>query len=256
MKEWSFSVILCVFIFIAGLIILVAGGASTKDIATGVGAFLWGTTVPVASWGFRDKIKLGRIARILHLHDPLLGSPSWIDDGKIRHYEFRSLAPSIDTILQLKNLKRVDILSISAYILTLLHNDSIKKSLDRGVVLNFLILDPESEHVVQQCKNYPSARDLKKQITDALDVLWSDKQQSNGENISIRLYNAIIPSGIMVVHLDNDMWVRSENYVVNSDPNSRPSLAAYEKDNKDFCDYHKGNHERIYKESLDYEHKK
>jgi hypothetical protein len=85
--------------------------------------------IPILAWGFRDRIKLGKLARILHLHDPLLGSPSWIKD-KRRIYEFRSQLPSLDLILEIKNLTRIDILSISSYTITLEYIESIKKTLN------------------------------------------------------------------------------------------------------------------------------
>ncbi|MFL6401540.1 MAG: hypothetical protein ACJ72J_18430, partial [Nitrososphaeraceae archaeon] len=52
------------------------------------------------------------------LGDALLGFPLWIDKGR-RYYRVRSQLPTLDSILSIKNLKRIDILSISCYIIAI-----------------------------------------------------------------------------------------------------------------------------------------
>jgi hypothetical protein len=257
MLQWVFSVLFSLVIFAIGVVVMFTTSLSVKEISSIIVGFIWGMIIPILSWGFRDKIKLGKFAKILHLHDPLLGSPSWIDKGR-RRYEFRSQLPSLDSILSIKNLKRVDILSVSSYITTIEYIESINKALNRNVEFNFLILNPNAEQNVSiQEKIYPIGINLKQQLEQTLYALCKEKEKLHDDKkgqLVIHTYDDIIRNGIMIVYLDTDdnPWIKVEDYVAGSDPNSRSSQAVYENDDKDFFDYNLRYYNEISSKSKEY----
>jgi hypothetical protein len=187
MQEWVFAVILCSIIFTVGLGILILVGSNIKEISSIVVGFLWGNIVPILVWGFRDRIKSGKLARKLRLGDPLLGFPSWIDKGR-RYYRVRSQLPALDSILSIKNLKRIDILSISCYIITIEYIEKIREAINRGVEFNFLILDPNSQDKLNlQSKNYPTGKNLKQQLQNTITTLCNEKEKLPKRNILLSI---------------------------------------------------------------------
>jgi hypothetical protein len=257
MLQWVFSVLFSLVIFVIGVVVMFTTSLSIKEISSIIVGFIWGMIIPILSWGFRDKIKLGKFAKILHLHDPLLGSPSWIDKGR-RRYEFRSQLPSLDSILSIKNLQRVDTLSISSYTITLEYIESIKKALNRDVKFNFLILNPEAEQNIKvQEKNYSAGRNLKQQLEQTLYTLCKEKEKLHDDKkgqFVIHTYDDIIRNGIMIVYFytDDNPWIKVEDYVVGSDPNSRSNQAVYKNDDKDFFDYNLCYYNEIFSKSKEY----
>lgn len=193
-----------------------------------------GSIFPILVWGFRYKIKFrGKFAKYLRFFDPLKGEPDYINDG-IRYYNSRDKLPSMNILLSNKDLKSLEILGITCYLLILNYRNAIKNALLRGVKISIWILDPNDiDSINTQSKNY-EGRNIKEHIEFSLNELKSLKN----DNLTIQTYKKIVGQGIMIAQFDNPelSWVKVETYVNQGDANSRQSQACYVKDNKDFYD--------------------
>jgi hypothetical protein len=215
------------------LVLYVTGAYDVKEVGSIFAGILWGSTIPILTWGFRYKIKFrGKIAKWLRFFDPLKGEPEFINDG-IRHYSLRDKLPSMSTLLSMKELESLEILAITHYLLVLNYIDSIKNALERDVKITIYILDPDdTESITTQTRNY-GRKDIKKQIETTLSELYS----INKNNLHIQKYRKVIGQGVVKVQLNNSLsWIKVETYVNQTEANSRPAQACYKKDNKDFYD--------------------
>jgi hypothetical protein len=234
MRELLVAVVFSAIFFVAGLGIIRIAGVETKETSALVAGVLWGIMIPLMTWGLKDKKQLGvKLAKLARIYDPLYGTPAFVN-GKIRYYNNRSDSPRFDSLLSMNELTTIDILSISSYVITLVYIDGIKKALDRGVKFNFLILNPTSKNNLKtQANNYPAGKNLQRQINDSLSALREARNElpdDKKENLVIRMYDDIIPKGVLIAHLDNHedkVWMKIENYIVRSDPNSRSAVAFY-----------------------------
>ena len=228
------AVIGVVVIVVIGYSVLYMTGAyDMKEIGSILAGILWGTTIPILTWGFRYKIKSrGKIAKWLQFFDPLKGEPDYINEG-IRHSSLRDKLPSMITLLFKKELESLEILAITHYLLILNYVDSIKNALERDIKITIYILDPDDiESITTQTRNY-GRKKIKKQIETTLSELDS----INKNNLHILKYRKVIGQGVVKAHLNNSLsWIKVETYVNQADANSRPAQACYEKDNKDFYD--------------------
>jgi hypothetical protein len=256
MRELAVSIIFSLVLVVIGIGIFSITQSWTEVWAVVVGV-LWGMTVPVMTWGLKDKRRLGeRLAKLVGLYDPLYGTPTHVKN-KIRHYDNRSDLPRFDSLLSLNDLTSIDVLSISSYVITLVYIEDIKKALSRGVKFNFLILNPNpdptsDESLRTQSNNYPTGRKLKQQINDSLEALCK-AGSGNVENLEVRVYDGIIDHGILIAHFNNDdkIWMKIENYNVRSDPNSRSSTAFYRIKNRDNKDTEVANEFRYHQRAYD-----
>ena len=74
----------------------------------------------------------------------------------------------MNALLSIKELKSLEILAITHYLLVLTYIDSIKNALERGVKITIYILDPnDADSMSTQTRNY-GRRNIKKQIDNAL----------------------------------------------------------------------------------------
>lgn len=233
--EGGIALIGSIIISIIGIVVLYSTGAfDMKTIGSIISGILWGAVIPIMVWGFRYKIKFrGKIAKYLRLFDPLKGDPDYIDGDRIRHYGSRDQLPSMNALLSIKELRSLEILAITHYLLILNHKDDLKEALERGVKINIHILDPtDTESVTAQAKNY-GRKDIKKQIEISLSELGSITH----ENLSVQKYNGVIGQGIMIAHIDDSLsWIKVETYKIQNSANSRYNEACYKDHNNEFFD--------------------
>jgi len=190
-----------------------------------------GFYISYSSLGFRYKIKFrGKIAQLLRFFDPLKGEPNYINDG-IRHYRSRDRLPSMNALLAIKELKSLEILAITHYLLVLNYIDSIKDALERDVKITIYILDPNDiESITTQTRNY-GKKNIKTQIETSLAQLNS----INNDNLTICPYRKVIGEGIMIAQLGDSLsWIKVETYTIQREANSRTNEACYKKDYEDF----------------------
>jgi hypothetical protein len=230
-SEGWIAAIASITIFLLGWGIVPLTGVSPSDIGAVVIGILWGSIVSILAWGFRYKIKFrGRIEKWLRFFDPLKGEPNYINDG-IRYYRSRDRLPSMNALLSIKELKSLEILAITHYLLVLNYIDSIKNALERGVKITIYILDPNDiESITTQTRNY-GEKNIKTQIETSLAQLNS----INNDNLTIKRYRKVIGEGIMLAQVDDSLsWIKIETYAIQREANSRANAACYKKDNEDF----------------------
>jgi hypothetical protein len=108
MRELAVSIIFSLVLVVIGIGIFSITQSWTEVWAVVVGV-LWGMTVPVMTWGLKDKRRLGeRLAKLVGLYDPLYGTPTHVKN-KIRHYDNRSDLPRFDSLLSLNDLTSIDV---------------------------------------------------------------------------------------------------------------------------------------------------
>lgn len=243
-SEGWIAILAFTILLVSGFLVLYGTGAyEMKEIGSIIAGIFWGTTIPILTWGFRYKIKFrDTIEKYLRFFDPLKGEPYYIDNG-IRNYSSRDTLPSMNLLLSNTDLKKLEILSITHYLLILNFKNAMKDALQRGVKISIWILDPNDIELINtQSKNY-EGRNIKEHIEFSLKELESLKN----DNLTIQTYRKIIGQGIMIAHFDNlDLtWVKVETYVNQGDANSRHAQACYVKDNKDFYEKWKRNLKEI-----------
>jgi hypothetical protein len=233
-EGWIAILAFTIFLVSGFLVLYVTGAYDMKEIGSIIAGILWGTTIPILTWGFRYKLKFrGKIAKYLRFFDPLKGEPYYIDDG-IRHYSSRDMLPSMNLLLSNNDLKKLEILSITHYLLILNYKNAIKDALERGVKITIWILDPEdTESINAQSKNYEG-----KKIREHIEFSMKELESLNNDNLIIQKYRKVIGKGIIIAHFDNPelSWIKIETYVNQGDANTRYSQACYSKDNQDFFD--------------------
>jgi uncharacterized protein (UPF0216 family) len=181
----------------------------------------------------------------LHLYDPFKGFPDIEKDGK-RHYFSRTGLPDLHTLLSIKDLESVEILSITSYLLVLNHIDDIDDALGKEVKITFILLDPEdTEHVEAQSQNYRN-RDIRKQIETTIKEL-----SSLSGNITILTYRKMIGRGIIILKIKNNdnPWIKVEKYPGSTDANSRYNMAWNRKDSPEDFDKNHRDLNKIIQES-------
>jgi hypothetical protein len=188
------------------------------------------------------------VTKLVRFFDPLRGKPRCESNG-IRYYNSRTQIPEFDSILELKGLKQIDILSITSYPLLSNFDQRIEEFIKKGVQLNFLLLHPESKFVDIQKQNFRGKEDLKYQITESLKRLsniYSELDNNSKNNLSVKLYDEQIGKGIMIVHLKDDSWIKVKTYIIGSNNTSRNSETAYKKDNPKFHNEHESEFKKIW----------
>lgn len=226
-------------LFLAGLgfFLLIPKEYGLGTIVTG---FLWGLIYKSIPDTIVEKFTNNCIViKFYRFFDPLRGNRQYESNG-ISYYNYQTQLPNFDSILEIRGLKQIDILSISSYLLLLNFNKQIEKSLIKGIRFNFLILNPKSQYVNIQSQNFSNiGKDLKYQLEKSIDFLRqinSNLDDNLKKNLSVHLYDKQIGKGIMIVHLEKDIWMKVHTYVIGSNPTERESQSTYEKDNKEFFD--------------------
>ncbi len=231
----------------------------TRNIIPDLGSILTGFVWALIPYFFPQsisyKIKNHNIfTKFLRLYDPLRGSPQCESNG-IRYYNSQAQLPTFDSILEIKGLKQIDVLSISSHLLLIGLNKRIEQVLNDGIIFNFLLLNPKSEYVKIQSQNFGGGKNLANQINDSLDILSEIKSNIDEKfknNLSIKLYNKQIGKGIMIVHLDKESWIKVQTYIIGSDSSSRNNEATYDKDNTIFYNNNLNFFNRIVNEAKEF----
>ena len=125
--------------------------------------------------------------------DPLLGKPDREEKG-IRIYAKRDNLPEISTIFSIDYLTSVSILSITAVILVLNYATEISNALNKGILFNFLILDPEDTVSVESQKRNYKGKDIRAQILDAIQGLLKIRDELRNEIRKIFRFVFIVTS--------------------------------------------------------------
>jgi hypothetical protein len=244
-KRTLSSLIIPLTLFIIGVIILVV---SKDGIISNASFVLFGLIPTFFSQTWKDKIRNNDIVTKLgRFFDPLRGKPRCESNG-IRYYNSRTQLPEFDSILEIKGLKQIDILSITSYPLLSNFDQQIRESINKDVNINFLLLHPESKFVDIQRQNFRGNEELKYQITESLKRLvkiYSELDNNYKNNLSVKLYHEQIGKGIMIVHLKNDSWIKVKTYIIGSNNTLRNSETVYEKDNPKFYNEHESEFKKI-----------
>ena len=250
-SHWLIPIILGV----SGVVIFMA----TRNIIPDLGAILTGFVWTLIPYFFPPtvsyKIKNHNIfTKFLRLYDPLRGIPQSESNG-IRYYNSQAQLPTFDSILEIKGLKQIDILSISSHLLLIGFNKRIEEALNDGIIFNFLLLNPKSEYVKIQSQNFGGGKNLDKQIIQSLEILSDIKSNIDNKsknNLSVKLYNKQIGKGIMIVSLEKESWIKFQTYIIGSDSSSRNNEASYEKDNAVFYKNYLNVYNKIANEAIDF----
>ena len=137
---------------------------------------------------------------------PLRGNPQCESNG-IRYYDSQTQLPTFDSILEMKGLQEIDILSITSNLLLVGYNKRIEKALENGIIFNFLLLNPKAEYVKIQSQNFGGGKNLANQSSDSLKILSEIKSNIDSRfknNLSVKVYNKQIGKGIMIVRLEKE----------------------------------------------------
>ena len=184
---------------------------------------------------------------------PLRGNPQCESNG-IRYYDSQAQLPTFDSILEMKGLQEIDILSITSNLLLVGYNKRIEKALENGIIFNFLLLNPKSEYVKIQSQNFGGGKNLANQISDSLKILSEIKSNIDSRfknNLSVKVYNKQIGKGIMIVRLEKESWIKVQTFIIGSDSSSRNNEASYEKDNVVFYKNYLNVYNKIANEAID-----
>jgi hypothetical protein len=183
---------------------------------------MWASVIPLLLWAFRDDINLqGRLNKYQHKDDPTIGTPDKIDKG-IRYYKIRSHLPSFEEMTSMAKTA----IKMSAITFTTLrygHINGIKKLLQQGISITFLLLDPQSGHVDTKSELFSESTDLKHQIIDSLESL-RQLQKDYPDKVIIKTYDEVAPRSIIII---DEEYIKVEDHPVGSDAESRPNHAAF-----------------------------
>jgi len=251
-----------VFHWLIPIILGVVGGViflTTRKSIPDLGGILTGFVWTLIPYFFHQSITYkiknhNLVTKLLRLYDPLRGTPQCESNG-IRYYNSQAQLPTFNSILEMKGLKQIDILSITSNLLLIGFNKRIEEALDKGIVFNFLLLNPKSENVKIQSQNFGGGKNLDKQIIDSLEILTEIKSNIDSRfknNLSIKLYNKQIGKGIMRVQLEKESWIKVQTYIIGSDSSSRNNEASYEKDNVVFYKNSLNVYNKITNEAIDF----
>ncbi|MFY9796251.1 MAG: hypothetical protein WAJ93_11210 [Candidatus Nitrosopolaris sp.] len=159
------------------------------------------------------------------------GSPD-IDifqNDRKHEYNSRSELPAFDKMLSIAK-NTIDMCGLDLRIIVLQYI-SILTLVHKDICVTLLLLNPNSEHVKIQSKNFFGAEDLKQTIENSLRLLCKEKEKlppNKRKNLVIRVYDYPPQNGIIVIDDGYDnAWIKVEKRPIGSDSNSRPSDAWY-----------------------------
>lgn len=225
MRRIILALIFCGLLIIVGSFLLGVGNIYANT----AGALCWALITPAILWGLKyENIYRTKLEKILRVHEPAIGFPDY-EKGGIKHYNSRAGLPNVESLLSINNLKSVEILSITSYLLVLTYRNEINAASRRGVKFTLHVLDPDDEKSIKaQTANYRD-RDIKTQI----ELTIKDLESLKGD-ITIRKYKGIIGNGIMILEFNDKVnpWIKVESISPDKGANDRHSIAWYKNENE------------------------
>jgi hypothetical protein len=172
----------------------------------------------------------------------VVGSPNSIEN-KIQHYNTRDEL-RFGELLSLAH-KKIEMSALTFYIVTLQYLGDVETTINRGVKITFLLLDPHSKHVQRYTQSLHASQDMKYQIEKSLELLCDLKNRLDSrlrEKLEIKTYDSYTDRSIIVI---DSKIIKVEDRPMGSDSKSRPNHLTFKKDNKDYFRQYLREHNRI-----------
>jgi hypothetical protein len=176
------------------------------------------------------KSETNRTAKQAATQEPESESSAQIEG--LKQYKSRSELPPFDKMLSIANttvdMSGLDFRKVVHEFMTI-----IRQLIYKNIRITFLLLDPNSEQVKIQSKNFHAVEDLKESLQKSIRLLCEEREKlppyMRG-NLIIRLYNYPPEHGIIIVDEGHEnAWIKVEARPLGSDSNSRPSDAWYKR---------------------------